>query len=113
MQRYEDVDTHREIMSDSSASAPAPAPAPTVRPHSAAVQEPTLGMLLRSAARKRLPRQFYRLLHLAIPVALQFAEFGWWRSAAWMAVISATGAWGLCEHRVVEADAMGWKRPWS
>jgi hypothetical protein len=75
--------------------------------------EPTLGALLRAAAREQLPRRFYRVLHLAIPVALQFGELGWWRPAAWMVVVSAFGAWGLCEHRTFEASTMGWKRPWS
>ena len=67
-------------------------------------EEPTLGALLRSVAYHRLPAQFYQLLQLAIPFAVQLWVWGWKRSAGWMVVASLFGIWALCEQRV---DATG------
>ena len=68
-----------------------------------AVEEPTLGALLRSVAYTRLPNQFYQLLQLAIPFAVQFWSYGLHRTAGWMIVVSLFGLWALCVKRLDEA----------
>jgi hypothetical protein len=71
-------------------------------------EEPTLGALLRSVAYHQLPTQFYQLLQLAIPFAIQFWMWGWKRSAGWLVVVSLFGLWALFEQRV---DALGERSP--
>ena len=69
-------------------NAPLPAAAP-------AVTEPTLSVTLSEQVRNAVPERLAQLLHLALPLAVQFAVFGWWRSAGWALAISAFGSWGL------------------
>lgn len=68
------------------------------------VEEPTLVALLRSVAYTRLPTQFYQLLQLAIPFAVQFWSYGLHRTAGWMIVVSLFGLWALCVKRLEGAD---------
>ena len=60
-----------------------------------AVSEPTLSVTLAEQVRDALPERLAQLLHLALPLSVQFAVFGWWRSAGWALAISAFGSWGL------------------
>jgi hypothetical protein len=68
------------------------------------VEEPTLGAMLRSVAYTRLPTQFYQLLQLAIPFAVQFWSYGLYRTAGWMIVVSLFGMWALCVKRLDRDD---------
>jgi len=62
------------------------------------VAEPTLGELLTRAVRTTVPTRLYQLLHLAFPLAVDFAFRGWWRPAAWALAVTAFGAWGLADR---------------
>lgn len=64
--------------------------------------EPTLGVLASSLVRATLPRRLYQVLHLALPVAIDFGMRGWWRSAGWMLALAAFGAWGLADQWLSE-----------
>lgn len=68
------------------------------------LEEPTLDALLRSVAYTRLPTQFYQLLQLAIPFAIQFWSYGLHRTAGWMIVVSLFGLWALCVKRLDGTD---------
>jgi hypothetical protein len=61
-------------------------------------EEPTLEAELRSLAHGCLAGRLYQCLELAMPLAVQLAVWGWWRSAGWSLVVSAFGAWGLCDQ---------------
>lgn len=68
-----------------------------------AVSEPTLSVMLTRQVRAALPGRLPQLLHLAFPLAVQFAAIGWWRSAAWALAIAAFGSWGLADRRLLTA----------
>jgi hypothetical protein len=67
-----------------------------------AIAEPTLGALATRFVRTTVPRRLYQLLHLALPVAVDFAMRGWWRGAGWSLAVAAFGAWGLADHWMAE-----------
>ena len=67
--------------------------------------EPTLSVLATHLVRTTVPRRLYRLLHLALPVAVDLAMRGWWRGAGWSLAIAAFGAWGLADRGLVESSA--------
>jgi hypothetical protein len=60
--------------------------------------EPTLAALLTHVVRTVVPLRLYQLLHLAFPLAVDFAFHGWWRPAAWATAVTAFGAWGLADR---------------
>ena len=68
-----------------------PVPEPTLA-------EPTLAEVLTRAVRTTVPTRLYQLLHLAFPLAVDFAFRGWWRPAAWALAVTAFGAWGLVDR---------------
>ena len=65
--------------------------------------EPTLGALATRLVRTTVPRRLYQILHLALPVAIDLATRGWWRSAGWSLAIASFGAWGLADHWLAES----------
>ena len=65
--------------------------------------EPTLGALATRLVRTTVPRRLYRVLHLALPVAIDFAMRGWWRGAGWSLAVASFGAWGLADHWLAES----------
>jgi hypothetical protein len=67
--------------------------------------EPTLAALATRFVRATVPRRLYQVLHLALPVAIDFATRGWWRGAGWSLAIAAFGAWGLADHWLAESAA--------
>lgn len=67
--------------------------------------EPTLGELATRFVRTTVPRRLYQVLHLALPVAIDVALRGWWRTAGWSLAIAAFGAWGLADQWVAESAA--------
>jgi hypothetical protein len=67
--------------------------------------EPTLGTLATRLVRTTVPRRLYRVLHLALPVAVDLAMRGWWRGAGWSLAIASFGAWGLADHWLAESAA--------
>jgi hypothetical protein len=69
------------------------------------VPEPTLGALATRFVRTTVPRRLYQILHLALPVAIDFALRGWWRGAGWSLAIASFGAWGLADHWLAESAA--------
>ena len=60
--------------------------------------EPTLAELLTRVVRTTVPARLYKLLHLAFPLAVDFAFHGWWRPAAWAFAVTSFGAWGLADR---------------
>jgi len=72
----------------------------TVQPIAA---EPTLAALATRFVRTTVPRRLYQILHLALPVAIDFAMRGWWRGAGWSLAIASFGAWGLADHWMAES----------
>ena len=62
------------------------------------VTEPTLAAVLTRAVRTAVPTRLYQLLHLALPLAVDFAFRGWWRPAAAALAVTAFGAWGLADR---------------
>jgi hypothetical protein len=64
----------------------------------ATVSEPTLAAELTRAVRTTVPARLYQLLHLAFPLAVDFAYRGWWRPAIAGAALTAFGAWGLVDR---------------
>lgn len=62
------------------------------------VAEPTLAAVLTHAVRTAVPTRLYQLLHLALPLAVDFAFRGWWRPAAAAVAVTAFGAWGLADR---------------
>ena len=62
------------------------------------VPEPTLAAELTHAVRTTVPARLYQLLHLAFPLAVDFAYRGWWRPAVAGAALTAFGAWGLVDR---------------
>ena len=70
-----------------------------------AVPEPTLGALTTRFVRTTVPRRLYQLLHLALPVAIDVALRGWWRTAGWSLAIAAFGAWGLADRWLADSAA--------
>jgi hypothetical protein len=81
-----------------------------------AAPEPTLGALATRFVRTTVPRRLYQLLHLALPVAIDVALRGWWRTAGWSLAIAAFGAWGLADRWLSESAADNasrarWVRP--
>ena len=71
-------------------------------------EEPTLSESLHSVAYTRLPTQFYQLLQLAIPFAVQFWSYGLHRTAGCMTVVSLFGIWA---HSVTRLEGTGAKDP--
>jgi hypothetical protein len=71
------------------------------------VGEPTLAGLLTHAVRTSVPTRLYQLLHLALPLAVDFAYRGWWRPAAAAVALTAFGAWGLADRWLWNADERG------
>src|SRR5689334_11300105 len=67
--------------------------------------EPTLAALATRLVRATVPRRLYRVFHLALPFAIDFAMRGWWRGAGWSLAVSAFGAWGLADHWLAESAA--------
>jgi hypothetical protein len=74
--------------------------------------EPTLGALATRFVRTTVPRRLYQLLHLALPVAIDFAVRGWWRMAGWSLALAAFGAWGLADQWLAESAADNPRRAW-
>ncbi len=68
-----------------------------------AAPEPTLAALATRFVRTTVPRRLYQVLHLALPVAIDFAMRGWWRGAGWSLAIASFGAWGLADHWLAES----------
>lgn len=62
------------------------------------VSEPTLAAVLTRTVRTAVPTWLYQLLHLAFPLAVDFAFRGWWRPAAAALAVTAFGAWGLADR---------------
>jgi hypothetical protein len=62
------------------------------------VAEPTLPQVLTHAVRTAVPTRLYQLLHLAFPLAVDFAFRGWWRPASAALAVTAFGAWGLADR---------------
>jgi len=79
----------------------------------AADTDPTLATLLHSVADTRLPTQFYQLLQLAIPFAIQFWSYGLHRTAGWMAVVSLFGMWALTVKRLDGTDKRDLRFAWT
>ncbi|MFN2567854.1 MAG: hypothetical protein ABR499_22915 [Gemmatimonadaceae bacterium] len=75
--------------------------------------EPTLGELLTRTVRASVPARLYQLLHLAFPLAVDFAFRGWWRPAGWALAITAFGAWGLADRWLWSAAEQGFEQPRS
>jgi hypothetical protein len=75
------------------------------------VAEPTLGELLTRAVRTTVPTRLYQLLHLAFPLAVDFAFRGWWRPAAWALAVTAFGAWGLADRWLWTVAGDEYERP--
>ncbi len=67
--------------------------------------EPTLGEVLTQAVRTAVPTRLYQLLHLALPLAVDFAFRGWWRPALGALAVTAFGAWGLADRWLWNASA--------
>jgi hypothetical protein len=67
--------------------------------------EPTLGELATRFVRTTVPRRLYQLLHLALPVAIDVAFRGWWRTAGWSLAVAAFGAWGLADQWLAASAA--------
>jgi hypothetical protein len=74
--------------------------------------EPTLAVVLTHAVRTALPTRLYQLLHLAFPLAVDFAFRGWWRPAAAAVAVTAFGAWGLADRWLWNAAADRQPRGW-
>jgi hypothetical protein len=83
---------------------------PSVAGHS--IVEPTLAEVLTRAVRTAVPTRLYQLLHLALPLAVDFAFRGWWRPAAAAVAVTAFGAWGLADRWLWNARADGQSRDW-
>jgi hypothetical protein len=62
------------------------------------VSEPTLAEVLTRTVRTAVPTWLCQLLHLALPLAVDFAFRGWWRPAAAALAVTAFGAWGLADR---------------
>ena len=60
--------------------------------------EPTLAAVLTRAVRTTVPTRLYLLLHLAFPLAVDFAFRGWWRTAIAATALTAFGAWGVADR---------------
>lgn len=73
--------------------------------HERTAPEPTLGALATHFVRTTVPRRLYQVLHLALPVAIDFAMRGWWRGAGWSLAIASFGGWGLADHWLAESAA--------
>jgi hypothetical protein len=62
--------------------------------------------------RRTVPTPLYQLLHLALPLAVDFAFRGWWRPAAAAVALAAFGAWGLADRWLWNAldseEPQGW-----
>lgn len=74
------------------------------------VAGPTLAEVLTTAVRTTVPTRLYQLLHLAFPLAVDFAFRGWWRAAATAVAVTAFGAWGLADRwlwNAIEDDRLG------
>ena len=67
--------------------------------------EPTLGAVATRFVRTTVPRRLYQLLQLMLPVAVDAAMRGWWRTAGWSLAIAAFGAWGLADRWLAESAA--------
>ena len=67
--------------------------------------EPTLGAVATRFVRTTVPRRLYQLLQLALPIAVDAAMRGWWRSAGWSLALAAFGAWGLADRWLAESSA--------
>jgi len=70
-----------------------------------AAPEPTLGAVATRFVRTTVPRRLYQLLQLMLPVAIDVAMRGWWRTAGWSLAIAAFGAWGLADRWLAESAA--------
>lgn len=75
--------------------------------------EPTLGELLTHTVRTAVPTRLYQLLHLALPLAVDFAYRGWWRPAAAAVALTAFGAWGLTDRWLWTAQEEDRWRDWK
>jgi hypothetical protein len=75
------------------------------------VAEPTLGELLTRAVRTAVPTRLYQLLHLALPLAVDFGFRGWWRPAALALAVTAFGAWGLADRWLWNVASDQYARP--
>lgn len=62
------------------------------------IPEPTLAEVLTRTVRTTVPTRLYQLLHLALPLAIDFGFRGWWRPAALALAVTAFGAWGLADR---------------
>jgi hypothetical protein len=76
------------------------------------VAEPTLAEVLTRTVRTTVPTRLYQLLHLAFPLAVDFALRGWWRPAAAAVAITAFGAWGLADRWLWNAGEATQPRVW-
>ena len=65
--------------------------------------EPTLAAVATRLVRTTVPRRLYQVLHLALPLAIDFAMRGWWRGAGWSLAIASFGAWGLADQWLAES----------
>jgi hypothetical protein len=77
------------------------------------VAEPTLAEVLTHAVRTTVPTRLYQLLHLALPLAVDFAFRGWWRPAAAAVAVTAFGAWGLADRWLWNVVADDRRPGWS
>ena len=75
--------------------------------------EPTLAAVLTHAVRTTVPTRLYQLLHLAFPLAIDFAYRGWWRPAAAAVAITSFGAWGLADRWLWNATDDERSRSWT
>lgn len=67
--------------------------------------EPTLAALATRFVRTTVPRRLYQVFSLVLPIAVDLAMRGWWRSAGWSLAIASFGAWGLADHWMAESAA--------
>jgi hypothetical protein len=77
------------------------------------IAEPTLARVLTHAVRTTVPTRLYQLLHLALPLAVDFAYRGWWRPAAAAVAVTAFGAWGLADRWLWTAEEEDRSRDWK
>jgi hypothetical protein len=77
------------------------------------VAEPTLGEVLTRVVRTAVPTRLYQILHLAFPLAVDFAFRGWWRPAMAALALTAFGAWGLADRWLWNAAVEEQPSHWS
>lgn len=60
----------------------------------------TLGDIFRRTAYAQLPSRFHQGVQLLVPLAVQLAMAGWYRTAGWLLVASAFSLWAIAQQRL-------------